>query len=167
MRREVISREDLLDCLLYYPETGEFRWRNGTQRLTGQTRKDGYVVIELRHKYYLAHRLAWLIMKGEWPPNEIDHINGNPSDNRILNLRACTCAENQENKAASSRNTTGYIGVFKTSKGNGRPFSAAIQKNRKKWHLGHFDTAEEAAEAYRKAKAEIHTFSPAVRGEQP
>lgn len=57
----------------------------------------GYRYISFRGRHYYAHRLAWLIVKGEWPKNHIDHINGVKDDNRIANLRDVSSAENHRN----------------------------------------------------------------------
>lgn len=71
----------------------------------------GYIRLTLLGKKYHAHRLAWLYMTGKWPKQEIDHINGVRSDNKICNLREATHSENMKNYAKKSTNTSGYKGV--------------------------------------------------------
>jgi hypothetical protein len=73
----------------------------------------GYISIRLFKKGYLAHRLAWAMHYGVWPTQLIDHINGDSSDNRIVNLRQTTQSENMRNKRIRADNTSGYVGVYK------------------------------------------------------
>src|SRR4051812_10110856 len=113
-----LSHERLLELLYYYPETGIFRWKvhrrpqspPGTIAGCYQSKKR-VQRIELEGKAYLAHRLAWLYVHGVWPEDQIDHINGNPSDNRIENLRLANNSQNQANRPAKSNNSTGYRGI--------------------------------------------------------
>ncbi|WP_158235398.1 HNH endonuclease [Caulobacter sp. FWC2] len=106
---------------------------------------------------YRAHRIIWLIQTGEWPANDIDHINGARDDNRWVNLRDVSGFENHRNKIISPRNTSGVNGIH-------------YEKARKKWQvriksegrsiaLGRFDTLEEAIAARAAADAK-HGFSP-------
>ena len=122
----------------------------------GFIRKDGYVAIKINTKAYKAHRLAWLYVYGINPENQVDHVNGFKSDNRILNLRAATNSQNCENqKKAKSNNIVGLLGVSKAyGKRNG--FISRIQVNGKQKNIGYFPTAEEAHEAYILAKRELH-----------
>jgi hypothetical protein len=83
---------------------------------------------------------------------QVDHINGNPLDNRKENLRLCTAQENNWNKGLGIKNKTGYKGVFDRSKDNKkRPWQSKITINRKSLHLGFFETKEKAALAYNNA----------------
>ena len=101
----------------------------------------GYIVVRVDLVLHQAHRLAWLYVHGSWPVDQIDHINCDPSDNRICNLREATPAQNQANTRSYAK--SGFKGVRKNfSKWNayigGRTFK----------HLGSFDTPEEANAAY-------------------
>lgn len=98
-----------------------------------------------------AHRVAWALVHGYWPET-IDHINGNRSDNRLVNLRACTQAENVRNCPVRKHNRLGVKGVQKW----GNKFTASIRLNGKVNRLGTFETIAEAAAAYAKASAELH-----------
>lgn len=60
---------------------------------------------------YQNHRLAWALQYGCWPDDQIDHINGDPEDNRIANLRVVSNAENQRNASRKATNTSGVTGV--------------------------------------------------------
>ena len=86
---------------------------------------------------------------------EIDHINGNRTDNRIANLRAVTRGGNMQNqRRAHASNTSGLLGVYYKPKN--KKWAAQIQANKKRMNLGLFKTAEEAHTAYLKAKRELH-----------
>lgn len=163
---EKVTQLELKDSLLYDPETGLFTWKitSGSAicgEVAGGAGVDGYIRLGIRHKRYLAHRLAWLYMYGVWPKNEIDHVNGDRSDNRICNLREATHIENTQNIGKRPNNKSGYIGVHwhkLTSK-----WVAAIRTNGKQHHLGLFDTPELAYEAYLQAKRRIHKFQQTPR----
>jgi hypothetical protein len=154
-----VSREEVAALLSYDPQTGLFTHKvNGHKRKAGATtgRLDvkGYVRIRLLGYEFKAHRLAWLLTYGVWPNAEIDHINGCPSDNRIMNLRDVSVAENGWNRKGAMRNNkTGVLGVCE----DGDKFHAQIGAKGKRYSLGRFDTVEEAAHAYATAKAEMHT----------
>lgn len=113
----------------------------------------GYVLVNFRGTKRPAHRLAWLYMTGQWPNDVIDHINGIRHDNRWENLRSADGnlnAQNQRN--AHSNNKTGLLGASPF----GSRFKAQIQFDKKVRHLGLFDTAEEAHQAYLIAKRVHH-----------
>ncbi len=100
-----------------------------------------------------AHRVAWALMTGEWPPKCIDHINHDRADNRWCNLRAVTRAENSRNMALTSRNPTGAMGVRRVS--GSRPWQAAIAKK----HIGSFRCFTAAMIARRLAERKLG-FAP-------
>ena len=159
-----ITQERLKELFSYDPETGEFVWlikRRGTKgigRVAGWPNKLGYIYIALDKKKFCAHRLAWLYVHGEMPDGEIDHINRDPSDNRIANLRVSTRAENLWNIAKPVTNTSGYknVYVYKGDCKRQKRYNAMIKVNGRRRSLGYFHTAEEAHEAYCEAAKRLH-----------
>jgi hypothetical protein len=159
----MITQEYLKSILSYDPETGLFLWKiSRSNRVKigsepGCTTNTGYICIKLDSKKYQAHRLAWLYVYGYMPKNDVDHINGNRIDNRIINLREATRSENIQNlKKCNSNNKTGLLGSCFNKSVN--KFQAQIVINYKRIHLGYFNTAIEAHEAYIKAKRELHPY---------
>jgi len=113
------------------------------KELAWESHREGYLRIRIFDKAYLAHRLVWLYHKGAWPTGEVDHINGNRSDNRIENLRDVPKIENARNRRPSAANTSGITGVHRV----GKKWRARICVNGKCISLGNFDTIEDAAAA--------------------
>ncbi len=111
----------------------------------------GYRQGSILNSLYSTHRVVWAMTTGAWPEDDIDHINGVRTDNRIENLRAVTRAENLRNAAIYSTNTSGVVGVS-WHKAAGK-WSAQITADGKKIHLGLFDDLEEAIAA--RAAADI------------
>ncbi len=149
----------LLDFLTYIPETGMFTWVKSPNynvpagAAAGWKNTAGYLCVRFRNKDYVLHRLAWLFVHGEWPVERIDHINGQPTDNRIANLRLASSALNAQNQRKAHRhNRLGVLGVTQ----RGAKFSACIRVSGKTIHLGRYATAEAAHAAYVKAKREMH-----------
>ena len=101
---------------------------------------------------YFAHRLAWLYVTGGWPTEDIDHINGDGSDNRWCNLRAATRSQNLMNRRVIGRH--GLKGVEKQT--HGHTWAARIKSGDKRIYLGNFQTKEEAHAAYVRAAERLH-----------
>ena len=155
-----LTADYVREILNYDPETGVFRWAKQIARcavigkITGRPCSSGGLQIMIGYKQYMSHRLAWLYMTGKWPLDEIDHINGDPSDNRFCNLREATGGQNKLNKGKYKNNKSGYKGVhFHKQSGKWR---ARIWFGRKSVSLGLFDTPEEASLAYIAASADYH-----------
>jgi hypothetical protein len=155
----MLTQTRLKEVLDYNPETGVFTRRlkqSGVSqgKTSGSLTNEGYMVTSIDSKLYKCHRLAWLYMTGLWPIGQIDHKNGNRSDNRFDNLRDVAKQQNTENqrKAQRSNKSTSVLGTWK----NGNGFAARISHNNTKVYLGTFATVEEARAAYIAAKRLLH-----------
>jgi hypothetical protein len=103
---------------------------------------------------YLAHRLAWAFVNGEFPESDIDHANGIKTDNRIENLRLATRSENQCNRGKHSNNKSGFKGVNWNREA--KKWAARCMVKGKRTHIGYFDNAVLAALAYQQLAASMH-----------
>ena len=161
--KATLTQSYLKSILSYDPETGVFTWKERQDvecpaqwnshyvgKEAGCKQKIAHAFyrrIRIKGKKYGAHRLAWLYMTGEWPPRQIDHIDGNALNNRFENLRLATPAQNLVNRGAHKNNKLGIKGVSKFR----NKYKAQIQARGQKIHLGCFKTPEEASAAYTKA----------------
>lgn len=147
----MITHKRLLEVCLYDPKTGilSATVRRG-KVLPGKALgcKSGYgrLIAEIDGQEYRVHRLAWFYVYGEWPKHEIDHINGDPSDNRLCNLREATHQQNMSNIGMPKTNRSGKIGVSWHAKG--RKWQAHIKVGGVNKYLGLFETVDEAHSAY-------------------
>lgn len=118
--------------------------------------KYGYLHGVILYQHHRAHRIAWLLHHGKWPDGSLDHINGDPSDNRIVNLRDVPHFVSRRNSKLSARNKSGTHGVY--ADGNGR-WKAHIKTHKGYEYLGVFPTKEAAAAVRRAAEAD-HGYHP-------
>ena len=160
--------DDIAKALSYDPQTGLVTWvvrpnrRIPAGSVAGYVDSWGYVSIKVCGKLRKAHRIAFLIMEGRFPQDQVDHINGNRADNRWTNLRKATRSQNMQNIAGpTSRNTSGFLGVTRGLRGKGWIAQIVIKKRR--YHLGTFECPEEAHRAYVEAKKRLHKFQPTIR----
>jgi hypothetical protein len=135
------NMSDRLRAVIAYDPITGLLTREG-RPLTG-TNGAGYIQLTVDHQFYYGHRLAWWLHYGEWPPGEIDHINGNPSDNRIANLRIATRLQQTAN---ARKRRAGPKGAFRFKRGP--KWTAQIRHEGIKHHLGVFDDERSAHEAY-------------------
>ena len=112
----------------------------------GTCHNRGYRAGRLKGKNYLEHRLIWLYHYGIWPKEFIDHINGNPGDNRIENLREATNQQNMFNKKSVKGSTSIYKGVHWDKQY--KKWRASYRYKGKAYYLGRYDTELEAAKSY-------------------
>lgn len=122
--------------------------------VAGVVNESGYIEIAVNGHKYRAHRLAWLYCFGEFPEQQLDHIDNNRSNNSLDNLREASNLENSYNKGISSLNTTGYKGVSIDKRSN--RYRAYITVDGKQKSLGYYATAPEAAAAYIEAAQTLH-----------
>lgn|SRR4051812_40385439 len=159
------------EILNYDPETGRLSWRNrpvdhfktAAQQITwnrlyagkgaGYIDTKGYRRVAIFKIPRHAHRVCWLLYYGTCP-DIIDHIDGDPLNNRISNLRAATHSQNMMNRRIHSTNASGYKGVKWDEKE--KRWEARIRANGVVFKLGRFKTAEAASAAYQNASIKHH-----------
>jgi hypothetical protein len=150
--------EAIRKYLRYEPTTGDLWWTAKAPVKVANKKanaKDplGYICLKINGHMLKGHRLAWFFVYGDFPKAHIDHINGNPSDNRIENLRDVSRFINMQNeKKARFHNSSGFLGVSP----NGSGWRAEIRILGKKKNLGTFATPQQAHEAYVYAKRQYH-----------
>lgn len=155
-----VTHERLLELMHYDPVTGVFTRKKQMGRFppgqkVGTLNKAGYLYCRIDCIDYGMHRLAWFYVTNVWPTQDIDHINGQSSDNRIENLRHVTRQTNMENQVrANCKSKSGVLGVSKCSDRN--RWVAQIKVNGKGINLGRFRSLHDAEQAYKEAKEKLH-----------
>lgn len=149
----MLTQERLQEVYEYNPDTGLFthkrhgrRGRAPKNAVAGYIMKTGYVGMCIDRRKYLAHRLAWLYVYGAFPDGEIDHVNLNRADNRLVNIRVCNRAQNEHNTLAHKDNMCGVKGVTYRKARN--KYVAQICIEGKNTYIGIYDTLDDAANAY-------------------
>ena len=180
-KQDLTTPEEIRKLLKYAPDTGKLYWRArtpdifnadkcsaeracatwntryaGKEAFTGVNR-DGYRQGRIFSRYFKAHRVAWAIYYGEWPVDQLDHINGVKDDNRIENLRSVSNSENLKNQKLRSSNTSGHMGV--TWRPKALKWTAQITINNRQVYLGVF-TKKDDAIAARKAAEIKYGYHP-------
>jgi hypothetical protein len=149
----------LISSLIYNPLTGEFIRTASRNRpdMVGKRAdsftQHGYRVLCVCGVRYYAHRVAWLFVYGEWP-DHIDHINGIGTDNRIVNLRSCSQAENVRNQRISIKNKSGCKNVSWHTKSQKWMVTVTIAK--KQQYFGLFEDIDDAKNMARQAVMLVH-----------
>lgn len=157
----MLTQATIAEFYLYDKETGNLIHRkdNNARKagsVAGSPNPFGYQKIGFKGKVYSAHRMIWILFNGDIPDGLcIDHINGNKSDNRIENLRLVTHKQNMENVGRPATNVSGYKGVS-WWKATGK-WKAQICHAGKKYHIGLYETKEEARDAYERRAKEFFT----------
>lgn len=155
----MLTQHRLKELFEYDPESG--RLTNKTKRSNsmqigaeaGFENGNGYRRVRLNGQQVYSHHVIWAMENGEWPSAEIDHIDGDPRNNRISNLRECDRFGNTQNTSKRAHSQQPYKGVHLNK--NGR-WVAKVVSNKVIYRLGAFDTAEQAHAAYCKAAATLH-----------
>lgn len=163
--RNFLEAEYVRSILDYDKTTGVLRWKFRTDahvsvnarvgKEAGTSDTKGHRQIEIHSVAYMAHHLAWAIVTGEWPTQQIDHRDKDPGNNCWKNLRECTDTENKCNQKTYKNNRLGCKGVTYRPK-YARPYIARITKHGKIHHLGCFATLEEAIAARQEAATRMH-----------
>lgn len=159
----------LRDNVSYDPTSGTFSWIVLPLR--------GRAKLEYKHGAYkritsfdgqrvLSHRAAWFMHYGAFPDSPIDHIDGNPSNNAIANLRIATAKMNSQNRY-SGTGASGFLGVTVSKGKSGKPYRAGIRVDGKQIHLGYYPTSNEAHQVYLSAKKHFHSLGGEVAKNSP
>lgn len=157
-KEDALTPDELRRLLSYDQETGVFtrlvrvHMAKAGER-AGHRRRDGYWTVGINKAEYLAHRLAWLYVHSEWPAQMIDHIDGNPSNNAVANLREATPVLNQQNRRKARSDSSLPMGVCRNRHG----FRARIRHHGRELTIGTFKTPEQAYVAYVDAKRRLHS----------
>ena len=176
MAADHLSAATLRELIDYDPKAGVFTWKrrplsmfknlraceawNGryAHKLAGGLSGLGHISIRVNDRAFWAHRLAFLHMTGQWPQDEVDHINGVKTDNRYANLRDVSGAVNRQNirLPLRTRKSDLPLGVYHHARLVKTPFSASLHVGDRNMFLGYHATAEAAHEAYVIAKRIYH-----------
>lgn len=156
---ELITK--LRRAMCYDPNTGVLEWKSRPEEdfpskheqrrwnsrhantVISTTNNKGYLIVGMDSVRHTVHRVIWAIYYGVWPQHQIDHINGKKDDNRIVNLKAATGAENQKNRPKQKNNTSGHTGI--------RKLRNLWQARLRDQHLGVFPSLGEAVVARNRA----------------
>ena len=150
-----LTQQRLHELFRYDQNAGQFVRRVGIKgsaagTMAGTVNFHGRHVMRVDGRDYQAHRLAWLYVHGLWPDDEIDHINGDPLDNRMANLREATSSQNKMNRRGARRDNKGGVrGVERLPSGM---YRARYRLNGKSVHVGVYPTLDEAGEAATEAR---------------
>lgn len=179
--RDQLTVEIVREFFAYDPLTGALTWRfrarshfsGDREHKTWNTRfagkpagsidGHGYRYVRVHGSPFKVHRLAWVHQFGVWPAGDVDHINGDVSDNRLPNLRDVSHARNCRNQTLRCTNTSGFTGVSWNS--GMRKWQAYVKKDGRKYHLGYFERIEDAHSAYAKRARELGFTERHIFGE--
>ena len=151
VRKDMIENI-LKDRCVYLPNTGDIVWRSDLgkakegARAVFFSKKTGYGSLRVKHQgiryTFMAHRVAWLLHTGEWPKGVVDHIDNNPSNNAISNLRDCSQSHNLARRRMKEKKLPRGVTYVHNNKKN--PYVAQFRCK----HVGYFPTPELASQAY-------------------
>ena len=155
----MLDQEQLKNLLNYDPLIGVFTWTNQSgipnkNNQAGTIHHRGYRVIGILGKQYLAHRLAWLYVTGNWPEHGLDHKDHNKDNSLFDNLREATQKVNGKNQSKIKTNTSGFTGVSFYKKRNS--WSVSIRENNLQRTLGYKDSLFEAVRLRKQAELRLN-----------
>jgi hypothetical protein len=165
MARQEFTAHEAHNLFDYDKHSGAFTWKirpcknSPLGMRVGSIDSHGYRVLRYRGQRIACHRLAWLLVTGHWPSSQIDHINGDRSDNRFANLRDVPHHINMQNRRHAHRDnlSTGVLGVsYRKERLGTKNFCAKISIGKKSIHIGYFYTLDDARAAYISKKRELH-----------
>jgi len=150
-----LTKQNLLNTFLYYE--GNLYWKisrtNKTKAGMLAGNKHKYCKVYFNNKRYLLHRIIFMMFHG-YMPDQVDHIDGNPHNNCIENLRSVDNIKNQYNAKLSIKNTTGYKNVHWNK--NIKKWSVQLRANKKNIFVGYFENLELASLVAQEARAKYH-----------
>lgn len=159
----VLTYERANECFSYDPATGVLTWKidTGYKPLKGKPvgsfshDRSGKkrLFIRIGRKNYSGPRVIWLLIHRRWPLGDVDHIDGDPRNNRISNLRECSRTQNMANKRMHKNNACGVKGVYWDTQA--QRWKATVIKDRRKHHAGSFLDKHDAGRAYLKKAEEL------------
>lgn len=139
--------------------TGNLRWKEKMSRkvvvgsIAGSSRGNGYKYVQVNKIKFGCHRIVFAFIHGYWP-KEIDHIDGNPANNKPDNLREADRTTNNYNRCKPKHGAFEMKGVFKQKRG--RTWAVRLTTNGVQKRIGGFDTAESAKEFLDRWRYESH-----------
>lgn len=145
-----LTAERLREVLHYSLDTGEWRWlvtlasAAPAGKKAGSMGQDGYRKIKIDGRHYRGPRLVFLYMIGRWPVDQVDHVDGNPENDRWENLREATTAQNQANTRKHLDSNSRFKGTTNSKYSRRKPYVARIQVDGERIFLGYFSTPEAA-----------------------
>lgn len=153
----MLGYEEAIKIFEYDEHTGVIKWvycaanrRRG--KTVGSRTRSGHLELSYKRQRLYAHRLAWLLANGDWPKGHIDHINGDPADNRLVNLRDVNNADNHKNMKRHFDNSSGTTGIYFNKRA--KKWQAYICVKGKQMYLGVFKDIDEAIKVRKQAEVE-------------
>lgn len=155
----MITYEELIKYVDYDREKGQLIWkeRDNPQfnakysgNPVGSKDSDGYLTTKIKAKTYKVHKLVWVFLYKKWADFEIDHIDGDKTNNRKHNLRDVSKSHNQKNASKRKDNTSGCTGV--TWNKAVKKWQSSLSHKKKRIHLGYFEDINDAIKARKRAE---------------
>jgi len=153
--------ERLQELFAYNPDTGALILRvklgqSDAGSEPGYLNNIGYRQVYFDGKIYSVHRICWALCHGKHPTGEVDHENGNRSDNREVNLRHATSSQNNQNRRLSTRNKTGIKGVFLVKWNKETRWRVSVGHSQGQYYITHFQCFGQAVKHSHEMRAKLH-----------